>query len=392
MNKLFLLILLHSFSLFICCSELSNPFDSESSNYISDSALIDKLHQYDSTFLTKSFFYDTIIHIDTVFHDSISITNTFHIDTVLYNDTNLISVTHIDTTTFFDTIFYNDSTFYIDTNTFYDTIFFQETLSFFDTTFYKDTFHFQDTFYHYDTVINYDTTVDTVRFFRTNPFLFLIDLADSSVFSIFNYGSSYNLAIKAAGVDPSIIRSYSILEPVETFLIPRVPPWSKTYNATSPVRYTLSITTDSGTFSNYYSVHCKPSSLLRGSAPVFDFFRISTFTGYDKTYHGFAPVCTLWTDSSFYTEYPDRIGYLYLDICYSLPGASQFLFYSSADGSYDINHCTPDGPGGNPELEYELEDLYPGTTIVTSVCRSVAPDTSLFSSWLTIFLVVLDGR
>jgi hypothetical protein len=374
----------------------------DSIGYIDTLRIRETLHFWDTLY-----HYDTLVHIDTThFRDTTFLIDTvIHYDSVGYIDTLRIRVWdtlyHYDTLVHIDTSHFRDSVHFRDTIHFHDTTHFKDTIHFRDTTHYKDTIHFRDTLYHYDTVVTHTTVIDTIKFYRTTPFIYLIKLPDSLVFNTFNYGATYSLSIKAAGINPSIIRSYSFMPEGSSIWTSITLPWSRTYNTASPVVYTLRIATDSGTFANSYTLRCNPSSSIRGTTPTFQSVRFRTLTGapgsFDKKYNSYVPVCTLWTDSAPFSVYPDRVGYLNSFFSFGLPGLSGFDtpvfdFYISPTGSYDTTKCDFYDQRSYGELEYERTDMYPGTNIMSVICRSTSPDTSLWSTWLTMVFIVRDGR
>lgn len=407
MNKVFPVLLALPLALILCCSGLENPFDSKSPNYLSDTTLVRIMQQYDSTFIDTAIVFDTIVHIDTVIYDTFRIVNQIHYDTSYVLDTLIDTIHHRDTTIFIDTVIHYDSIGYIDTLhirdtvhfrdtvTHYDTLIHQDTLTFRDTTHFRDTIHFRDTLYHYDTLVHRDTVIDTVRFYRTQPFIYLVKLPDSSVFNTFNYGSTYSLAIKAAGINPAIIQSFSFMPEGGAVWNALTPPWSRTYNTTSTVFYTLRVTTDSGSFANSYTLRCDPASAIRGSKPVFKQVQIRTLTGapgsFDRTFNGYAPVCTLWTDSAPFSPSPAIIDYINILMQFDLPGCSKYDISTSRNGTYGFDpYGLYDGTGG--ELELEHTDVPIGTSIVTANCHCVTPDTSQWSGWTSFVFIIRDGR
>jgi len=433
MSKIYLLLSL-SFSIILNCSGLQNPFDSKSSNYVSDSTLVHILHDYDSTFMDTSVVFDTIVHVDTIVRDSFHIINKIHydttnildtlIDTIHHRDTTVFidtvihydsigfidtlhirdtlhfmdtlyhydTIVHIDTTHFKDTVHIRDTIHFYDTITHYDTLIHRDTSTSIDTIHFRDTINFRDTLYHYDTLIHRDTVIDTIRFYRTQPFIYLVNFSDSSIFNTFNYGSSYNLAIKAAGIDPKIIRSYSFMPGGGTFWSDVTNPWTRTFSTTSPVVYTLRITTDSGSFANPYTLLCSSSSAIKYSSPVFYSVKVSA-SSFEKNFYSYVPVCTLWTDSTPFTEYPDRIGLLDCIVDFRFSSGKNFDFYTSKNGSYDTTKdCEFHSGYSNHEIEIQCDDIYPGVKTLTAMCRAVSPDTSLWSSWVSMVFIVRDGR
>jgi hypothetical protein len=390
MNKLFFIPFLFSV-LFLFCMELSNPFDLKSSNHLSDTTLNHILNSYDSTFIDTSFVFDTIIHVDTTIHvrDSIQVIHQIHYDTTYVLNTLNDTVHHN----------FNDTNHFSDTLCFNDT--FQITISFIDTTHYTDTVHIQlsDTLYHYDTLVYRDTVIDTIKFYDTKPFLYLINLADSSVLSTYDFKKSYRIAVKAAGVNPMLVKSFLIEEPYGLFnFIPRIPPWSLTFDTTISISYNLKMVTTYGSFSNSYTIYCNPYSINPGSIPVFQRVILDTRSGencFFKTYENTVPVCTLWTDSSTFGSSPDYIDCLYISSYFapSIGSASAFdymITYTSDNGSRvsgsDRKNC-PAGKG----IEFPFHEVQLGTNEFTIRCRTVAPDTSLWSLKLSMVFVVLDG-
>ncbi len=419
MNKAFSFLLVLPAALILCCSGLENPFDSKSQNFVSDTTLVRIMREYDSTLIDTSIVYDTIVHIDTIILDSFRIvTQTrydtsfavdtlhfwdtlYHYDTLVHLDTShIIDTFHIlDTVRYFDTVHVKDTLHFYDTTTRYDTLTYRDTLTFIDTSHFLDTIHFLDTLYHYDTLVHRDTVIDTVRFYRTQPFIYLVELPDSSVFTTFGYGATHNLAAKAAGIDPSIIQGYSYMPYYGTVWNNVASPWvitSTTTNTTSPILYTLRVTTDSGFFANTYTIRCDPGSVLSGSKPSFKEVRVRTNTGvpasFDRTYSGYIPACTLWTDSAPFTPSADVIDYVHILMRFNLAGCDKFDIYASLNGSYNF---VPDNLyDGLSWAEVELEH-FPvpiGNSIVTANCRCVDPDTSQWSGWTSLFFIVRDGR
>jgi hypothetical protein len=426
-------------ALVLCCSGLENPFDSKSPNYVSDTTLVRIMQQYDSTFVDTSIVFDTVIHVDTVIRDSIRIVPQFHYDTTYELDTIIDTVHHRDTTIFIDTVIHYDSVGYIDTlhirdtlhfrdtvfhydtlihvdsthfldsihyrdtthfrdtihfkdtTTHYDTLVHRDTLTFRDSTHFRDTIHFRDTLFHYDTLVHRDTIIDTVRFYRTQPFIYLVSLPDSSIFNTFNYGASYSLAVKCAGINPAIISGYSFKPDGGNVWNGISLPWALTFNTISPVFYTLRVTTDSGIFANSYALRCNPTSAIRGSKPVLGEVLISTLYGFQRTFSDYAPVCTLWTDSAVFTPFPDRVEAISILPEFSVTGGTSFDYYISKTGSYNTASCEFI-QGAPASYETALEGVAPGTHLMTCCCRSVAPDTSLWSIWSTFVFVVRDGR
>jgi hypothetical protein len=438
MNKLFL-IAVFLFGLLLSCGGLNNPFDENSPNYVSDTTLVRVLHSYDSTFIDTSVFFDTVVHVYNLFHDSVRIVSQVHFDTSFVIDTLIDSLLFRDTVFFLDTIIYYDSVGYIDTLHLRDTLFFwdslfhydslvhidsshfrdtlhlRDTVVFADTVHFRDTIHFRDTLCLYDTLLHLDTlffldtthfrdtlclydtlvhlvtVIDTIRFYRTQPFIYLIKLPDSSIFNTFNYGVAYNLLFKAAGINPAIIHGYSFKAEGGAVWNSVTLPWSRTFSTTSPVFYTLRIDTDSGAFANSYTLRCDPTSAIRGSRPAMSQVLISTLRGYQRTFSGYAPVCTLWTDSAIFTPFPDRIETVSITPEFSISGGTVFDYYISKTGSYDTASCDFN-PGASAQSETTLDGITPGTHLMTCLCRSVSPDTSLWSTWTTFVFVVRDGR
>jgi hypothetical protein len=284
----------------LSCKSLDNPYDSESSNFVSDSTLVSYVTR---TFIDTTIFIDTVVHIDTVYYvdSSVHIDTSFYIDTAFFYDTLFDSIPVFDTIVVFDTLTVNDTTHVLDTQTVFDTTI--QYLDVYDTTFYYDTIRVFDTVTVFDTstvFINdttflYDTLIDTIYYYGIDPIIQLISLPDSSALSSYVPDSQYQLTYRVAGISPAIINSVSYRTCGGACIWQNVaPPWTQSFSGNSSSFY-IKLETDSGTFIDSFSLYNQyqqpvPSRLDIDAGPY----------SYSRNSSAGFPTCTLYTQDAAY--------------------------------------------------------------------------------------------
>lgn len=363
--------------------------------------LFDTISVFDTSLILDSIhFLDTITLVDTTvitdtthLFDTLHVSDTTHfLDTIHFKDTihYLDTVVFIDTMHFSDTVHFKDTTIFKDTLHFKDTthLFIRDTIRVFDTTHVKDTIHFRDTIIHVDTLIHRDTVVDTVYYFKHNPFMYLITVPDSLQFCKGNWGQNYKVRIKAAGINPSLIKGYSARYAYTGWnWFSADTGWLHSFKFQSGDLLDLRILTDSGTFACKYGVAVEANSLIKFIQPKFVFNITSVgCDGYSKKIFDYSPLLEFWCDSFPFSSKKDTIEIITFEYVFVVDrSVTKYQQLYSTTGSYDPAKCETTY---NNAMYQEFNNVKPGSYAYTAKVRVVAPDTSLWSDWLTIPYIV----